>query len=156
MTESRRAAITVDQVYVTPGYFEALQIPILRGRSFSDADGPDTQHVAIIDRALARKYFHGASPLGFQLNKDILIVGVVEDVAVPPGIDPAAPLSDEETMYVPATQTDAPHLLLVHVWFQPSWVVRTAGPVEGLPAQMGARHGGRRSESPLLRLLQYA
>ncbi len=27
-------------------------------------------------------------------------------------------------------------LTLVHVWFQPSWIVRTAGPVEGLPAQM--------------------
>ncbi len=129
-------AVTVDEVYTTPGYFEALQIPILMGRSFSDADGPDTQHVAIINRVFVRKYFHGASPVGYHLNKDILIVGVVEDVAIPPGIDPAAPLSDEETMYVPATQTDAQHLALLHVWFQPSWIVRTAGPVEGLPAQM--------------------
>jgi hypothetical protein len=90
----------------------------------------------MVNRTFARKYFHGASPVGFHLNKDILIVGVVEDVAVPPGIDPAAPLSDEETMYVPATQVDAQHLSLVHGWFQPSWIVRTAGPVEGLPAQM--------------------
>jgi predicted permease len=129
-------AVTVDEVYTTPGYFAALQIPILMGRSFSDADGPDTQQVAMVNRTFARKYFHGASPVGFHLNKDILIVGVVEDVAVPPGIDPAAPLSDEETMYVPATQVDAQHLSLVHGWFQPSWIVRTAGPVEGLPAQM--------------------
>ena len=128
--------VTVDEVYTTPDYFAALQIPILMGRSFSDADGPDTQQVTIINRTLARKYFHGASPVGFHLDKDILIVGVVEDVAVPPGIDPAAPLSDEETMYVPATQMDAQHLSLVHAWFQPSWIVRTAGPVEGLPAQM--------------------
>jgi predicted permease len=129
-------AVMVDELYTSPGYFAALQIPILMGRSFSDADGPDTQQVAMINRTFARKYFHGASPVGFHLNKDILIVGVVEDVAVPPGIDPAAPLSDEETMYVPATQMDAQHLSLVHVWFQPSWIVRTAGKVEGLPAQM--------------------
>ncbi len=46
------------------------------------------------------------------------------------------PYSGEETMYVPATQMDGQHLSLLHVWFQPSWIVRTAGPVEGLPAQM--------------------
>jgi predicted permease len=129
-------AVTVDELYTTPDYFAALQIPILRGRSFSDSDGPDTQQVAMVNRTFARKYFHGTSPVGFHLDKDILIVGVVEDVAVPPGIDPAAPLSDEETMYVPATQMDAQHLSLVHAWFQPSWIVRTAGKVEGLPAQM--------------------
>jgi predicted permease len=129
-------SVTVDEVYATPDYFAALQIPIVMGRSFSDADGPDTQQVTIINRTFARKYFHDTSPVGFHLNKDILIVGVVEDVAVAPGIDPAAPLSGEETMYVPATQMDAQHLSLLHVWFQPSWIVRTAGPVEGLPAQM--------------------
>ena len=39
-------------------------------------------------------------------------------------------------MYIPATQMDAQLLSLLHVWFQPSWIVRTAGPVEGLTAQM--------------------
>jgi len=39
-------------------------------------------------------------------------------------------------MHVPATQMEEKQLLLVHVWFQPGWIVRTAGPVEGLPAQM--------------------
>src|ERR1700722_1012103 len=128
--------VMVDEVYTTPGYFAALQIPILMGRAFSGADGPDTQQVTIVNRTFARKYFHGASPVGYHLNKDILIVGVVEDVAVAPGIDPAAPLCGEETVYVPATQVDAQHLSLAHVWLQPSWIVRTAGPVEGLPAQM--------------------
>jgi ABC-type antimicrobial peptide transport system permease subunit len=53
-----------------------------------------------------------------------------------PGIDSVVPLTGEETMYVPATQMEARQLSLVHVWFQPSWIVRTAGPVEGLTAQM--------------------
>jgi ABC-type antimicrobial peptide transport system permease subunit len=39
-------------------------------------------------------------------------------------------------MYIPAAQVDAKSLSLLHAWFQPSWVVRTAGPIEGLTAQM--------------------
>jgi ABC-type antimicrobial peptide transport system permease subunit len=61
---------------------------------------------------------------------------MVEDVAIAPGLDPVAPLTGEEAMYIPATQMDPQSLSMVHVWFQPSWIVRTAGPVEGLTAQM--------------------
>jgi ABC-type antimicrobial peptide transport system permease subunit len=39
-------------------------------------------------------------------------------------------------MYIPAAQVDAKPLSLLNVWFQPSWIVRTVGPVEGLTAQM--------------------
>jgi predicted permease len=123
-------------VYVTPDYFAALQIPVLAGRSFTDADGPNTQQVAIVNRTFARKFFHGANPVGRHLMKGTVIVGIVEDVAMAPGIDPVAPLTGEETMYVPAAQMPAQELAMVHVWFQPSWIVRTAGPVEGLTAQM--------------------
>ncbi len=126
-----------DHVYVTPDYFATLQIPILSGRSFTDADGEKTQHVAIVNQAFARKFFHDASPVGRHLNlQDILIVGMVNDVSMAPGIDAVAPLTGEETMYVPATQVPPSMLAMVHVWFQPSWIVRTAGPVEGLTAQM--------------------
>jgi predicted lysophospholipase L1 biosynthesis ABC-type transport system permease subunit len=65
-----------------------------------------------------------------------MIVGVVEDVTIEPGLDPVAPLSAEESMYIPASQVEAQSLSLLHVWFQPSWIVRTAGPVDGLTAQM--------------------
>jgi putative ABC transport system permease protein len=113
-----------------------LQIPLLGGRSFTDADGPETQHVAIVNQTFARKYFHGTDPVGHYVNKDTRIVGVVEDVPIAPGIDAAAPLTGEETMYIPAAQTDPPFLAVLHVFFQPSWIVRTAAPVEGLTAQM--------------------
>jgi predicted permease len=127
-----------DETYVTPDYFAALQIPVLRGRSFTDADGPDTQRVAIVNQTFVRKYLHGADPIGRHVNvgKDRVIVGMVEDVAVPPGLDAAAPLTGEEMMYVPAPQVEDTLLSMVHAWFQPSWIVRTAGPVEGLTAQM--------------------
>src|SRR4029077_17855283 len=124
------------EVYTTPDYFAALQIPVLAGRSFTEADGPDTQRVAIVNQMFVRKFFHSANPVGRYLDKDTMIVGVVEDVAMAPGIDPVAPLTSEETMYVPAAQMEARQLSLLHVWFQPNWIVRTAGPVEGLTAQM--------------------
>jgi ABC-type antimicrobial peptide transport system permease subunit len=39
-------------------------------------------------------------------------------------------------MYIPASQMDPRGLAMVHVWFQPSWIVRTAAPMEGISAQM--------------------
>jgi predicted permease len=125
-----------DHVYVTPDYFAALRIPVLEGRAFTEADGPDTEHVIIVNRTFARKFFHGADPVGRYLFKDTRIVGVVEDVAIAPGLDPSAPLTGEETLYGPATQMPPGMLAMIHVWFQPSWIVRTSGPVEGLTSQM--------------------
>ena len=122
--------------YVTPDYFAALHIPILMGRAFSDGDSPNSQRVAIVNRTFVRKFFHGDNPLGHYLDKDTMIVGVAEDVVIEPGLDLTAPLSTEESMYIPATQVDAQSLSLLHIWFQPSWIVRTAGPVEGLTARM--------------------
>jgi hypothetical protein len=73
--------------------------------------------------------------VGRHVDDNTLIVGLVEDVAMAPGIDDAAPLTGEQTMYVPAAQVDAKLLGVVHAFFQPS-CVRTAGPAEGLTAQM--------------------
>jgi hypothetical protein len=101
-----------------------------------EADTPDTQHVAIVNRAIMRKIFHGANPVGRYVDKNTMIVGVVEDVAIAPALESGAPLSGEQAMYTPAAQFDPQLLSLVHAWFQPSWIVRTAGPVQGLTAQM--------------------
>jgi len=128
--------ITADQTYVTPDYFATLQIPVLAGRAFNNSDGPDTQRVAIVNRALAHKFFHDSNPVGRHFFENTLIVGVVEDVAMAPGIDPVAPITNEPTMYIPAAQMLVSQLTMYHVWFQPSWIVRTAAPVEGLTAQM--------------------
>jgi predicted permease len=133
--EAGQHAMT-EEVYITPDYFETLQIPVLAGRSFTEEDGPETQRVAIVNQTFARKFFHGEDPVGHYVEKNMRIVGVVEDVAIAPGLDATAPLAGEETIYIPAAQVDAKFLGLIHVFFQPSWIVRTAGPVEGLTAQM--------------------
>lgn len=49
---------------VAPGFFAALGIPILRGREFTAADSSRGVAPAVIDEALARKYFAGRDPLG--------------------------------------------------------------------------------------------
>ena len=128
--------VETNEVYITPGYFETLQIPVLIGRSFTEQDGPNSQRVAIVNRAFMRKLFHGANPVGRYVDKNTVIVGVVEDVAITPGLVAGAPLAGEEAMYIPAAQVDAQLLSVVHAWFQPSWIVRTAGPVPALTAQM--------------------
>ena len=125
-----------DLVYVTPGYFSTLQMPVLAGRVFTDADGAAAQHVAVVNQAFARKFYGGTNPVGRFINKDTVIVGEVADVSVSSGLYEGAPLMSEQAMYVPAAQVNAQAISLVHVWFQPDWIVRTAGPLEGLTAQM--------------------
>ena len=125
-----------DLFYVTPGYFETLQMPRLAGRTFTDADGPNAQKVAVVNHAFARKFYGGSNPIGRYINKDTLIVGEVADVSVVSGLEPIAPLMSEQAMYVPAAQVSSQFLSLVHIWVQPDWIVRTAGPVEGLTAEM--------------------
>jgi macrolide transport system ATP-binding/permease protein len=135
--------ITANEVYVTPGYFDSLQIPVLAGRTFTDSDAPDSQPVVIINQAFARKFFPGANALGRYLNQDHknkLIVGVVADTVLSSAAKlnaGSAPLTSEEAIYLPAAQlTDSKALSVVHAWFQPSWIVRTARPVQGLTVQM--------------------
>jgi predicted permease len=121
-----------DWVYVTPGYFETLQIPLLAGRFIGEADGPNAQRVAVVNHAFAQKFYGGANPVGRYINKDTVIVGEVGDVPLSSGLSPVAPLQTEETLYVPAAQLESRVLSVVHVWIQPNWIVRTTGPVEGL------------------------
>jgi predicted permease len=140
--------ITTNQVYVTPGYFDTLQIPVLAGRAFTDSDTPDSQPVVIINQAFARKFFQGTSPVGRSLllpflnqgKKNKLIVGVVGDTVLSSAAKlnaGSAPLTSEEAIYLPAAQiVDAKSLSVVHAWFQPSWIVRATRPVEDLTAQM--------------------
>jgi macrolide transport system ATP-binding/permease protein len=136
--DGKRAGQTVgtDVVYATPGYFPTLQMPLLAGRFFTDADGPDAQPVAIVNRSFARKFYGGANPVGHYLNRDTRIVGEVADVPISSGLNPTAPLEGEQTMYIPAAQVSPQYLSLVHIWFQPDWMVRTAGPIQGLTAEM--------------------
>ena len=57
-----------DAYAVTPGYFEALRIPLRRGRLPSPADGTDTVPVAFINEATARFVFPNVDPIGQRIQ----------------------------------------------------------------------------------------
>jgi putative ABC transport system permease protein len=136
--------ISTDEIYVTPGYFETLQIPILAGRSFADADGPDATKVVIVNRAFARTLLESEDPVGRYLTDDAkqarLIVGLVENtVGSSAGglTDDHAPLTSDPTIYFPAAQVaSAEFLTVIHAWFQPSWIVRTESSMDSVGAAM--------------------
>ncbi|MEP7274168.1 MAG: ABC transporter permease, partial [Acidobacteriota bacterium] len=72
---------------VDPKYFQTMSIPLLSGRTFSDAEATEARHVVIINEALAKQYFPGQNALGQRLTinmkvKDVPseIIGVVGDV----------------------------------------------------------------------------
>ncbi|HEX8710546.1 MAG TPA: ABC transporter permease [Terracidiphilus sp.] len=125
-----------DADFVTPHYFSTLEIPLLAGRDFTSSDGPNTQPVALVNQTFARKFFPGQNPVGHAFDNGVLIVGEVADTQISSGLNWVAPLQTEETLYRPMTQADPHFLPVLFVWFQPSWIVRTAGPIQGLTGQM--------------------
>jgi putative ABC transport system permease protein len=72
--------------YVTPTYFRALGVSILRGREFDAHDGPSSPQVAIVNRTFAERFFAGENPLGQSIHvwrdepAPRQIVGVVADL----------------------------------------------------------------------------
>jgi ABC-type antimicrobial peptide transport system permease subunit len=79
---------TADYVVASEGYFQTLRIPLLKGRLFNEADGPDAPHVAVISEAVARQHWPNQDPLGYTIefgNMDsdlrlLTVVGVVKEV----------------------------------------------------------------------------
>ena len=54
--------------WVTPDYFKALEIPLLRGRLLNEDDGSDQEMVVVISESIAARYFPGQDPIGKQLH----------------------------------------------------------------------------------------
>ncbi len=71
-----------DMRFVHDRYFDAMGIPLQRGRVFQPSDQSGTVAVAVIDQRLADEFFPGEDPLGQTINQgpDALIVGVVGSV----------------------------------------------------------------------------
>jgi putative ABC transport system permease protein len=69
---------------VSPGYFETLRIPLLRGRTFTDFDHDEAVQVAVVNQSVAQRYWGAADPVGTRVSDDgenwVTVVGVVGDV----------------------------------------------------------------------------
>ena len=70
---------------VGPDYFHTMEVPLLAGREFTNRDTPGAPAVAIINQAMARRFFPGEDPLGKRIllvreKEGVEVVGVVGDV----------------------------------------------------------------------------
>lgn len=70
---------------VSPGYFDVLGIPIVRGRTFTDEDVASSARVAVVSEALAHRYWPGENPIGKRFNGGGTspyreVIGVARDV----------------------------------------------------------------------------
>ena len=113
----------VDTTGVSPGYFEAIRQPLLRGRLFTDHDDANAMKVAIINQSMALHRFASEDPLGkritFDSGKDwITIAGVVGD-AREYGLERA--VGDE--VYLPVNQSGFSGSLLVRTTVDPMSIV---------------------------------
>jgi len=103
---------------IDAGYFRTMQIPLLAGRIFSEADTAAGAPTVIIDQFLAKKRFSGRDPVGMQIrcsdgtatgNEWRTIVGVVGDVKA---TDLAQPIL-KETLYFPYPQRPQSAMTLI-------------------------------------------
>ncbi len=117
--------------FVTPGYFSAMQTPVLGGRDFTLSDGTGSDRVAIVSESFVKSYWPGENGLGrsFKIfgQFSFRIVGVVADVRFR-GLD----RESEPQMYFASAQTPDNYW----VWFAPKdFVVSAQGdPLTLMPA----------------------
>jgi len=105
-----------DRRMISPDYFEALGVRLLRGRGFSDQDDETSQGVAVVSESLARRFIPGEEPIGRRIKlggRDstrpwLLIVGVAGDVH-----DQALEYEARPCIYVPYPQFPTSSMTLV-------------------------------------------
>jgi len=76
--------------WISPEYFKTMHIPVLSGRGTASSDGADNEHVAVISKTFAERYYPGEDPIGQRVRiqgmegdggKQMRVVGVVADVS---------------------------------------------------------------------------
>jgi putative ABC transport system permease protein len=126
--EGRPPSIGSDVNIVAPGYFETLRIPVLRGRTFTDADDATAEPVVVVSRTLAERAWPDGMALGRRIRfydgteTAYTVVGVVEDVKNQLLVQP-----DEPMAYRAYAQWYAPEVTLV---------ARTTPGATGVPAAL--------------------
>jgi macrolide transport system ATP-binding/permease protein len=98
---------------ITPTYFATIGAQMIRGRAFTEDDGLK-MHVAIVNQAMARKFFAGEDPIGKRIQytggtgPTLEIVGIVRDIKEGPLDDLTRP-----AFYIPFAQDPGPFFSVV-------------------------------------------
>ena len=126
----RPRGFMVDKPCISPGYFKAMGMPLLRGREFTEADNETVPGVVVVSQSVARTLWPSQDPLGKRISMEdepkpedwLTVVGVVDDVkqqGLTKGSDPA--------IYQPYLQISS-SFFLSHMTF----VVKTASSPESV------------------------
>jgi predicted permease len=99
-----KSTYLAEEIPISESYFRAVGIPLLAGRFFNEQDRLPARHELIINRAMAKTYFHGLGAVGQRVQTGdaspksdwYTIVGVVGDVKYE-----GLTAKDQPTMYVP-------------------------------------------------------
>ena len=83
--DDARHRAPVEWFDMSPGYFAALGVPVVRGRALDEADRRGTPDVAVVNEAMARRFWPNENPIGKQVamfddRATFQIVGVVRDI----------------------------------------------------------------------------
>lgn len=130
--QARSSGLSFDSNHrqISANYFKAMGIPVVRGRSFSEADNEQSQYVAIVNETMARQYWPGQEAIGkrFKVGDPeedvpwVTVVGIASDVHQ---MGPDVPVKAE--MYFPNSQGQigfyAPRDLVVRTSVDPLSVV---------------------------------
>jgi putative ABC transport system permease protein len=104
--------ITANFSAATPGYFRAMGIPLVAGRGFETGDHAGAPFVAVVNRAMAERYFPGEDPIGQVVRilgpKPRTIVGVIPNLR-----QRALQIPAEPEIYVPHSQFPSGGMFLV-------------------------------------------
>jgi putative ABC transport system permease protein len=121
---------------VSAGYFETMGVPLLRGRTFTDADRADAPLVAVVNETMARKMWPGKDAMGGRVSMidttmpAATVVGVVKDVRSSGFLTDPPP-----TMYFPVPQaTRIAYYVPTQIWY----VIRTKGDPRSIAGQVRA------------------
>ena len=133
--------------YVTSGYFEAMRIPLRRGRLFTSGDTAGVPVVIVINEALGRRYFPNQDPVGQRTDRGV-IIGVVGDVRTSRLDKPATPEIYYSFTQNPAATSDAGVSLVVNTQLPPERMAvrnsRRNSPGESAAGGLRRENDGRR------------
>ena len=149
---------------VTPEYFKAMRIPLLKGRDFTDRDDLQTPLVSVINETFAKRAWPGEDPIGKQFTTPqtvgpITVIGVVGDTKHYTATEPAIPQLYAAHYQVPlifsslVARVSGPPMSITNdvkkaIWAvdkdQPVWAIRS------LEAQVDATQGQSRFLALLL------
>jgi len=140
-------APAVDNYLISANYLSAMRIPIVRGRGFTQADGPGGAGVALISESAARRLFFKNNPIGAHIQLDqrddrrpwAEVVGVVGDVHQYALDQPA-----NAAVYLPFSQNP--------VQGYASLVVRSTGRPEDIAQAVNARMGAVDPMQPIFHM----